>query len=60
MENNIKKYFTVTNKYLAESLAFLKFTYFKNGFGKDCVYTFEDTIKIQNTIDTLIEMRKQL
>lgn len=55
-----KKYFMVTNVYLAQGLAFLKFAYFKNGFGKETTYTFEDTKQIQDTINTLIKMRKQL
>lgn len=60
MENNIKKYFKVTNLYLADALAFIGYKYFKNGFGKETTYTFQDTQQIQLAINELINMRKQL
>lgn len=58
----MEKYFEVRNKYLAEGLAFLGFKYYKfndKETGKT-IYSFEDTKTIQDTIEHLLNLKKEI
>ena len=56
----MKKYTTINKKYLAESLSFLGFSYYKFGQGNEIKYSFEETDKFKFALGKLLELRKEL
>lgn len=59
LENKIK-YRMIDNRYLADALAFLGFTFRKFGVGKQTKYSFEDTVELTQTIGKLLTIKKEL
>lgn len=55
-----KKYYQVRNAYLANGLSFLGYRYRKYGFGKDTVYSFENTHGIQDAVEEILELKKRV
>lgn len=55
-----KRYTTIRNKYLADALVFLGLNYFKNGFGKETTYSFEETNDFKNALGELLKLREKL
>ena len=53
-------YCSLKKKYLAESLSFLGFHYFKDGFGEDTIYKFEDTDNLRLAILELNKLKEKL
>lgn len=58
MEN--KNYYEIRKKYLAEAMAFLGFKYFKNGFGQETKYKFEDTEEFRKALTGLMELKEKV
>ena len=55
-----KKYTTINKKYLAESLSFLGFSYYKFGEGKETEYSFEETEKFKFALNELLKLRDKI
>jgi len=54
------KTYEVRKRYLAEALSYLGFRYYKQGFGTDTVYSFEDTDKFSKAITELNQLKEKL
>lgn len=52
-----KRYKEVKNRYLAESLAFLGFRYYKMGYGKKTIYSFEDTESLNKAYGDMLDLQ---
>jgi len=52
--------YEVKKRYLAEALSYLGFRYFKNGFGADTIYSFEDTDKFSKAMHELNLLKEKL
>lgn len=59
-DNTSKKYYAIRNKYLAETMAFLGYSYKKFGFGRDTEYSFEDTKEFAHALSELMKFRKKV
>ncbi|OOO64294.1 hypothetical protein BS638_11285 [Clostridium tepidum] len=56
-----KENYIIENRYLAESLAFLGFRYYKfTGDKGFTVYGFKDTDKFRNAMNDLFDLRKEI
>ena len=55
-----KKYYTIRNRYLADSLAFLDFKYYKFNDNDGTVFSFEDTKIFREYLTTMLDLRKQI
>jgi hypothetical protein len=53
-------YYEVKKKYLAEALSFLGFHYYKDGFGKETIFKFEDTDKFKEAMLGLNKLKEKL
>lgn len=60
MNNTDKKLYRVRSEYLANGLSFLGFRYRKFGYGKDTIFTFEDTEELRRVVDTLLALKKEI
>ncbi|EJO5346492.1 hypothetical protein NRP93_000542 [Clostridium botulinum] len=58
MKNN--KYIEIRNKYLAQGLSFLGYRYFKFGQGKDTIYSFKNENNIEDSINHLLKLKKEI
>ena len=58
--NNNDKYCNVEKKYLAESLSFLGFRYYKFTYGSSILYSFENTDKFKKALTGLLESRTSI
>lgn len=56
----INKYFKTTNKYLAETMCFMGFKYYKFNDEKGIIYSFKNTDKFNSVLLTVINMKKNL
>jgi len=56
----MKKLYEVRKKYLAEALSYLGFRYYKNGFGEETTYTFENTEKFSIALHELNQLKNKL
>lgn len=56
----MKKIYEIRKKYLAEALSFLGFRYYKQGFGDETTYTFENTEKFATALHELSELKNKL
>jgi len=54
------KTYEVRKRYLAEALSYLGFRYFKNGFGNDTIYSFENTEKFNVAMHELNLLKNKL
>lgn len=54
-----RKFFVTDNQYLAMSLSFLGFRFFKNGIGKDTTYSFENTNSFQNAMKDICNLKNK-
>ena len=54
------KMYEVKKKYLAEALSYLGFRYYKNGFGENTVYTFENTEKFSKAMHELNQLKEKI
>jgi len=52
--------YDVKKKYLAEALSYLGFRYYKNGFGENTVYTFENTEKFSKAMHELNQLKERI
>lgn len=52
--------YIIRKKYLAEGLAYLGYRYFKDGYGKDTKYIFQDTENFRNALTGLMELKKEV
>jgi hypothetical protein len=55
-----KQYYEIRKKYLAESMAFLGYKYIKEGYGKDTIYLFENTIEFNTALTGLMELKNKV
>lgn len=60
MIDQSKDYYEVRSRYLAEALAFLGFRYIKLGFGKETLYSFEDTYDFRFYLTRLLDLKKSV
>ena len=54
------KMYEVKKKYLAEALSYLGFRYYKNGFGENTIYTFENTEKFSKAMHELNQLKEKI
>jgi hypothetical protein len=54
------KLYEVKKRYLAEALSYLGFRYYKNGFGNDTTYSFENTEKFNTAMYELNQLKEKL
>lgn len=54
------QYYEIRKKYLAEAMAFLGYKYFKDGFGKETVYKFEDSKELRKALTGLMELKEKV
>lgn len=54
------KTYEVRKRYLAEALSYLGFRYYKNGFGADTIYSFENTEKFNKAMHELNLLKEKL
>jgi len=54
------KTYEVRKRYLAEALSYLGFRYFKNGFGNDTIYSFENTEKFSKAMTKLNQLKEEI
>lgn len=52
--------YIIKKKYLAESMAFLGYKYFKEGYGKDTKYIFQDTENFRNALTQLMSLKEEV
>lgn len=52
--------YEVKKKYLADALSYLGFRYYKNGFGIDTIYSFENTEKFSQALIGLNLLKDKL
>lgn len=51
--------YTMENKYLAITICYIGgFKFYKNGYGKDTVYTFEDTDNFRRCMNNIANLKK--
>lgn len=55
-----KDYYEIRKKYMAESMAFLGYKYWKDGFGKETIYKFEDTKEFREALTGLMELKNKV
>lgn len=54
------KTYEVRKRYLAEALSYLGFRYYKNGFGTDTIYSFENTEKFSKAMHELNQLKEKI
>jgi len=54
------KTYEVRKKYLADALSYLGFRYYKNGFGEDTIYSFENTEKFNKAMHELNQLKEKI
>ncbi len=58
MENQNKTYYQVKQVYLANSLSFLGFRYYKfNTYENEQIYSFEDTTEFREALTTMCKLK---
>lgn len=58
--NNNDKYYNVDKKYLAESLSFLNFRFYKFNYGDETIYSFENTEKFKKALKGLLDLKRTI
>ena len=54
------KTYEVRKRYLAEALSYLGFRYYKNGYGDNTIYTFENTEKFSKAMHELNQLKEKI
>lgn len=55
-----KEKYMIKKKYLAESMAFLGFKYYKEGYGKDTEYIFQNNHKFRQALTGLMQLKEEV
>lgn len=60
MIDNSKNYREIRSEYLAKGLSFLGFRFYKMGFGKDTIYSFEETDEFKKAMVSIMDLRAEV